>query len=386
MLEEPAPSQKVPICVDGRLAASEATGVASYAAAMRAALAATGIPPLVLDDARRGLFGGPAPVHEQWRRQVRARVGGRVRLRRDGDRLHARDIFRLAQTRFAMSGRLLELAAPGPAGIMHWTYPIPARISGWVNIYTVHDVIPLATPELAAVDPEQLLRKIIAIAGSADRIITVSETARQAILGNVPLDEGLVVNAGATVAGMEPAGGTLPEGLARGGYYLFCGVAEARKNLPRLIQAWAASGTSRPLVLVGPDHRGAPARPGVIVLPYQERAGLIDLIHQARALLFPSLAEGFGLPVIEAMALGTPVLTSDRGALAETAGEAALLVDPTDLGDIALGIARLDQDAALHADLSRRGLVRAMAFSAPAFGQRLRRLHDEFAGDSRLAD
>lgn len=385
MLEELAPSQKMPVCVDGRLAASETTGVASYAAAMRAALAATGAPPLVLDDARRGQFGGPVSVYERWRRQVQAWIGGRVRLRRDGDRFHARDIFRLAQVRFATSGRLLQLAVPGPAGIMHWTYPIPARIAGWVNIYTVHDVIPLVTPELSLVDPEQLLRRIMAISGSADRIITVSESARQAILANLPLDEGLVVNAGAAVAGVEPAGAPLPEGLVRDGYYLFCGIAEPRKNVPRLIDAWAASGTSRPLVLVGPDHGGAPARPGIVSLPYQKRGVVMDLIHQARALLFPSLAEGFGLPVIEAMALGTPVLTSGRGALAETAGDAALLVDPTDIGDIALGIARLDQDAALHADLSRRGLVRAMAFSAPAFGQRLRRLHDEFAGDSRLA-
>jgi glycosyltransferase involved in cell wall biosynthesis len=376
----------MPVCIDGRLAATDATGVASYAAAMRAALVATGRAPLTLDDARRGRFGGTDPRRETWLRQVRARAGGAVRLRRDGDRLHAHDVFRLAQTRFAATGRLLELVAPGPAGIMHWTYPIPLRVAGWVNLYTVHDVIPLESPGLSTIAAEPLARRIMAIASSADRIVTVSGAARRSILAALPIDAAHVTNCGAAATALEPGSGVLPAGLVSGEYFLFCGLDEPRKNLPRLVAAWAASGTPRPLVLAGPDHAAVASRAGLVILPYQPRAGLIDLIRGARALLFPSLAEGFGLPLVEAMALGTPALTADRGALAETAGNAALLVDPTDAGAIASGIARLDRDDDLRAELVVRGRARAEGFTLAAFGIRLRRLHDEFAGASRGAD
>lgn len=377
--------QKVPICVDGRLAASEGTGVASYAAAMRDALAATGEAALVLDDARRGQFGGTVSARQSAVRQVRARFGGPVRLRSEPGGLYARDVFRLAQARFAATGRLLDLMAPGPAGIAHWTYPVPARIDGWVNLYTIHDVIPLVTPELSPVAAVPLARRIDAITARADRIVTVSPSARRAIVSVLGLRASQVVDCGTAITALQPDE-KLPDGLVAEEYFLFCGLAEPRKNLPRLIDAWTASGTARPLVLAGPDHAAIPPRPGLVILPYQPRAVLMALMRHARALLFPSLAEGFGLPIIEAMALGTPVLTADRGAPAETSGGAALLVDPTDVGDIALGIARLDQDAALRMDLSSRGGTRSLAFSAASFGARLRLLHDEFAGDSRFQD
>lgn len=381
--------QQVPVCVDGRLAASRATGVASYGLAMRAALAATGAPPLLLDDARGGRFGGAAPWHERWPRYARARLPLSLHLTHDGDRLWARDIFRLSQTRFAATGRMLELRADGPAGIMHWTYPIPAWIAGWANIYTVHDVIPIVSPGLSPVDPHAMRRRIAAVAEQADRIITVSQAARRSIIDALSLPEEQVVDCGIAVTMADHAAGvpagTLPANLAPGEYFLFCGLNEPRKNVPRLVAAWAASGTRRPLVLVGPDAQSIPPRPGLVLLPFQPRERLLALIRDARALLFPSLAEGFGLPVAEAMTLGTPVLTSDSEVLSETAGGAALLVDPHDQASIAAGIARLDQDATLCADLAVRGAARARAFTPSLFGARLQALHDEFAGDSRFA-
>ena len=377
--------QKVPVCVDGRLAATHATGVASYAAAMREALGVTGAAPLLLDDATCGRFDAPRRPAVTLRRQVCARLGGVVRLQLDGTRLHARDVFRLAQARFAATGRLLDLSAPGPAGIMHWTYPIAARIDGWVNLYTVHDVIPLVTPALSPIDPVPLRRRIMAIAERADRIVSVSEASRRAILDALPFKAGAVSDCGVAVTALEPGSGVLPAGLTAGGYFLHCGLAEPRKNLPRLIEGWAASGTDRPLVLAGPGHEAIAARAGLVILPYQPRTALVDLIRHARALLLPSLAEGFGLPLAEAMTLGTPALTADGGALAETAGGAALLVDPADVADIASGIARLDRIDGLCADLIQRGRARSRAFTPHAFGARLRRLHDEFAGDSRFA-
>lgn len=376
--------RQVPVCIDGRLADAEATGVASYARAVQEGLAATGPAPLVLTDDRRRRFGTPDPLMQVIGRRVRARLSKSVALVRDSAALRAPDIFRLAHVRFATTGKLLRLDAPGRPGIMHWTYPIPAWIDGWINLYTIHDAIPLVAPSLSQVQPVALRRRIGALTAVADRFLTVSDAARREILAAFDLPACAVVNGGTAITGLRPANEPLPRGLKPEQYFLFCGLAEPRKNLPRLIAAWRESGTTHPLVLTGPDHDAAQGEAGLIILPYQERAALIDLIRHARGLLFPSLAEGFGLPVIEAMALGTPVLTSRSGALLEVAGDAALLVDPTSQDAIADGIRRLDEDDELRARLNSRGRERAGDFTPERFGERLRRLHDEFASDSRF--
>jgi glycosyltransferase involved in cell wall biosynthesis len=100
----------------------------------------------------------------------------------------------------------------------------------------------------------------------------------------------------------------------------------------------------------------------------------------ARALLFPSLYEGFGLPVLEAMTVGTPVMTSNVTSLPEVAGDAALLVDPLDTDDIARGIRILDSDGDLRAELKQRGLRRAAAFSPEAYRQRIAALYRTVIG------
>lgn len=371
----------MPIAIDGRLDASAATGVASYARAVREGLIAIGRAPMTLDDATRGRFGLYSSRLERGLRGMRARLPLPVRLSFDGQRLAARDVFRLAQARFASTGRLLTLVVPGTPGVMHWTYPIPARIDGWRNLYTVHDVIPLLGGGLSGIDPDGLRRRLLAVAARADRIVTVSAWAKESIVAMLAVDRALVTDCGGAVAAMDAAGGALPGGLARDGYFLFCGTAEPRKNLARIVEGWAASGSGRRLVIVGPDAAAIAPRAGLVVLPYQPRATLIDLIAGARGLVFATLEEGFGLPIAEAMTLGTPVLTSDRGAPAEVAGDAALRVDPTDTAQIAQGIARLDRDDALCATLADRGRVRARAFTAVALGRRLTALYDEFAGD-----
>jgi len=102
---------------------------------------------------------------------------------------------------------------------------------------------------------------------------------------------------------------------------------------------------------------------------------LAKLVRGARAVLFPSIWEGFGLPVLEAMQLGTPVLTSNQGALAEIAGEAALLIDPYDVAAIAAGIRALDGDAALRHRLAVAGPQAAAHFSAQAYRVRLEAMY-----------
>lgn len=370
---------KLTVCVDGRLRDSAQTGVASYGHALREALATVGHPSWLLDDATVGRFGVPSTRVEAIRRRCRAVLPMPVRLRIDGERraLHASDIFRLAQVRFLATGRMLELHAPGKPAIMHWTYPIPARIAGWTNLYTVHDVIPLATPHLTPIDPEALRARIACVAATADRLVAVSPWARRAIVDAFDFPDAFVVDCGSSVSRMLPGDGRLPAGLTAGSYFLYCGLLEARKNIDCMVEAWRRSGSILPLVVAGPaDPKEAAMRHalrerGVIVLPYQSRPALIDLMAGACALVLVSLEEGFGLPVVEAMALGTPVLTADRGALAETAGDAAMRVDPTNVEAVAMGFRRLGEDPALRRSLAEAGLRHAARFTPAAFGARL---------------
>ncbi|MNL18943.1 D-inositol 3-phosphate glycosyltransferase [compost metagenome] len=102
---------------------------------------------------------------------------------------------------------------------------------------------------------------------------------------------------------------------------------------------------------------------------------LLSLIRGAKATLFPSLYEGFGLPVLESMALSTATLTSTGGSLPEVSGDAALIVDPYDVQAMTQGIRDLDHDDALREDLERRGLDQAAKFTPQAYQQRLTDLY-----------
>jgi glycosyltransferase involved in cell wall biosynthesis len=109
----------------------------------------------------------------------------------------------------------------------------------------------------------------------------------------------------------------------------------------------------------------------IIQLQYLPRDMLFRLIRSARAVLFPSLYEGFGLPALEALQLGTPVISSNTASLPEVVGEGGLLVDPYETTQIADAIRALDQDDALYDRLSRAGLAHATGFTNEAFAERL---------------
>jgi glycosyltransferase involved in cell wall biosynthesis len=177
------------------------------------------------------------------------------------------------------------------------------------------------------------------------------------------------------------------------GYFLFLGAIEPKKNVSRLIEAYTASGSKRPLVIAGglgwqfegdlkriQDERflsyrmnGQSIVPRRMVrqldhVPFDQ---LVSLIRGARALLFPSLYEGFGLPVLEAMLLGTPVITSNVSSLPEIAGNAALLVDPTSVTSISQAIRTLDKDTDLCFDLVERGRKQAAKFSPERYQEKV---------------
>jgi glycosyltransferase involved in cell wall biosynthesis len=154
-------------------------------------------------------------------------------------------------------------------------------------------------------------------------------------------------------------------------YVLWVGTVEPRKNLPVLIRAFAAADPPQTdLVLVGP--RGwnedlsrwvEPLAERVKVIGFVDRDDLAPLYAGARALCLPSIREGFGLPVLEAMVQATPVVTSAGTSTAEVAGEAALLVDPTDVSEVADALQQVVVDDGLAEELAEQGRERARGFT-----------------------
>lgn len=172
-----------------------------------------------------------------------------------------------------------------------------------------------------------------------------------------------------------PHGVRLPAGdrVAREKIILHVGAIQKRKNITRLVEAFENTGPDWRLVLAGSAGYGAEdvlsriaasrRRTDIKVLGYLPSAGLADLYRRASVFAFPSLDEGFGMPVLEAMASGVPVLTSNRSALPEVAGDAALLVDPLDSQAIGNALRRLTVDDQLRRELIERGLRRAVGFT-----------------------
>jgi alpha-1,3-rhamnosyl/mannosyltransferase len=156
---------------------------------------------------------------------------------------------------------------------------------------------------------------------------------------------------------------------------LFAGALEPRKNLIRLLDAVQLLRTKSrhvpPLVLVGSSGwrndeimtRIRSAGSWLVLLGAVPRSDLVALMGGASVLAYPSLSEGFGLPVLEAMACGTPVIAARIPPIVEIAGDAALLVNPHDAEDIAEGLVRVLEDSCLRRDLARRGLAQAAKFS-----------------------
>ncbi|MET3713209.1 glycosyltransferase involved in cell wall biosynthesis [Sphingomonas trueperi] len=321
------------------------------------------------------------------------------------------DLFERAQDYFRLTGRFTELQIASPPDIMHWTYPVPVRVKGARNIYTLHDLVPLRLP-FATLDEKRLYRALVGTCvAQGDHICTVSEASRADIIELLHADPGKVSNT-YQVSTIDPA--VIAEdaavsaetisalfGLAPQGYYLFYGAIEPKKNLGRLIEAYLSLRLKAPLVIVAAKSWQSSAevvllpreddpsglrhehlRDRVVQIDYLPRHLLLRLLRGARALVFPSLYEGFGLPVLEAMSLGVPVLSSTTAAIREIAGEAAILVDPYVVAEIADALARVDADAALRQSLATRGIARAAAFSESAYQRALAEMYSKVLGET----
>jgi glycosyltransferase involved in cell wall biosynthesis len=176
-------------------------------------------------------------------------------------------------------------------------------------------------------------------------------------------------------------------GLPPKGFYLFFGAQDPKKNIARIIDGYLMSGSECPLVVVTSRDWGMEGTMGalaadgtiygrehdhpIVMLQYLPRDMLFRLIRAARAVLFPSIYEGFGLPALEAIQLGTPVVSSNTSSLPEVVGDAGLQVDPYSTEDIAGAIRQLDNDKALYARLSAAAPAQAARFTDDAFAERL---------------
>jgi glycosyltransferase involved in cell wall biosynthesis len=318
------------------------------------------------------------------------------------------ELFRTSTLTFGITKRFGQVVLPGqPPSIMHWTYPIPLSVKGARNIYTIHDLVPLRLPYATLDNKRRHYRMLRHIVRDAAHIVTVSEHAKRDIVSLLGVPEERVTNTYQAVD-IPRKFSQKPEDMARAeiagsfgldwkGYFLFFGAIEPKKNVGRMIEAFLASGSDLPLVIVGKkawqseeelkilhdDHIRYLVQEGshlvtrrkVILLDYAPFRLLVSLIRGAKAMLFPSLYEGFGLPVLEAMHLGTPVMTSNTASLPEVAGDAAIQVDPYDTRMMAEAIAALDTNAELRAELSARGPRQAALFDNAAYEWRLRDLY-----------
>ena len=319
-----------------------------------------------------------------------------------------RNLFASAKTHFYLTKGFADLAFDPRPDIFHCTYPFPLRSKAARNIYTIHDLVPLRLPYASRDDKRWMFRLLKKITAEADHIVTVSEHSKRDIMALFGVDEKRITNTYQAVSlakeDVERSQATIAEqlagsfGLELHEYLLFFGALEPKKNVGRLIEAYMASGVDVPLVLVAAEGWNNEAentlieelrenQPRSIELDrtrlkrrvrrfrYVRPSSLIALIRGARAVVFPSLYEGFGLPVLEAMTLGTPVVTSRESSLPEIAGDAALLVDPYDADDIARAITTIVNDADLRAELSRRGRTQAAKFSVERYRERIRALY-----------
>ena len=200
---------------------------------------------------------------------------------------------------------------------------------------------------------------------TAAAVVVPSQATRDDLLGSYPLPD-LAERVHVVVEGPTPlpSPGSLPDGLAPG-FILAVGTVEPRKNYDRLAAAHSRIAGAPPLVIAGrPGWNGArpPQGEGVMVLGHVDDTELAALYANAGVLAFPSLYEGFGLPLLDAMAAGVPALVSDRGALPEVGGEAALVVAAEDVAAIETGLRRLLGDAGLRTRLAAAGRRRAARF------------------------
>jgi len=266
------------------------------------------------------------------------------------------------------------------------------KLHGIPVLATLMDAIPLAHPEWANARLRKIKNALWKKSATwADHIVTISEYSKLEIVehfGIVP-DKISVVPLGVeeryfTRLPQEQTDQVLKTYQLNADFFLFIGTLQPRKNLQRIIQAHhalpEAIRKAYPLVIIGREGWGSEALVKQLHLISAKDSihwlgGVSDLhkralLQRATALVFPSLSEGFGLPVLESFASLTPVITSNNTSLPEVAADAALMVNPLDVAAIAKAMGDICQDMTLAPELRQRGLLRARHFTWRACAQK----------------
>jgi len=280
---------------------------------------------------------------------------------------------RARRTPLPRNARRRVLAEPlGPRGadLFHGLNQRLPRIPMRRAIATFHDLFVMtgeySTPEFRA----RFTAQARDAAARADAVIAVSEFTRSqvvSLLGVEPARVHVVHH------GTRKFAGPLIASPGREKVILNVGAIQKRKNIARLVEAFETLPQAWQLVLAGSNGYGAeeilarieksPARERINVTGYVSPSELSGWYARAAVFAFPSLDEGFGMPVLEAMAAGVPVITSNRSALPEVAGDAAVLVEPEDTEALGQALRELTLDVDLCRDLARRGTARVRMFT-----------------------
>ena len=263
-------------------------------------------------------------------------------------------------------GFLAEPFGPRSARLFHGLNQRLPRMRLRRTVVTFHDLFVLSgdysTPEFRARFEAQAREA----AARADLILTVSEFTKSQVTGLLRVEPARVrvVHHGIRPFALKP--------VPRERIVLSVGAIQKRKNIARLVEAFESLDSSWRLILAGSRGFGAeavfariaasPARDRIRITGYLPPAELAAWYSRASVFAFPSLDEGFGMPVLEAMAAGVPVVTSTSSALPEVAGDAALLVDAYDTAALAGTLGAITSDEGLRTELIARGYARAKSF------------------------
>jgi glycosyltransferase involved in cell wall biosynthesis len=284
---------------------------------------------------------------------------------------------------------LLKSGKAERVDLLHCPYFASPLISLFPTVVTIHDVIPLILKEYSWRKLTTAYNSLVSSAAKrAQAIIAVSQCSKRDIERTLDISSDRIYVIGNAVDGsFRPIKDTWLLSAVRerynvgDRYVLYFGGFDLRKNVPRMIHAYAqlplAQRQKYQLVVAGRlHHLGHPLYPdprplvrelaldGQVIFTGQIREqDKAPLYSGATAFVFPSLYEGFGMPVLEAMACGTPVLTSNSSALPEVVGEAGLLVDPYSEKGIAAALGRLLDDESFRRELGERALARSSFFT-----------------------
>ena len=299
---------------------------------------------------------------------------------------------RLAGGRYSFASQIgwarLSAGLPrdGVVWFPHWD--VPLLYAGPPSVVTVHDLIHLRVPGVASPRTKLAVRLLLRVATRrAARIVTDAEFTRDDLLAAEPAIAGRidVVPCGVSTRFLLPAAPdeALPPGV-RTPFLLSVGNRKPHKNLVAAVEVLAILRREDPalvLVVAGerfPEWDDVIARAialgvadAIVDPPSVSDAQLAALYRSCECLLFPSRYEGFGLPVLEAMGCGAPVIASNATSVPEVAGDVALLSDPDDVATMASDVRRVRADGDFRADLSTRGTARAASFTWDRAAERI---------------